>query len=236
MCGHFLQFVLAISVVGLCLSPQLAAAEIKLFPVKDLATKWLAEQKGNDASSELDAVIVELFTTDKEMAAVRRFEKAILQGRPLDPDKNALHIALNFLKVSSVECMVIVPEKKDKPGPWIFTGSNGAVVSTGRYTSGLNFSAAPRFKPLGKVKWDLKIVPEVDQIQETKDKPSTARLTLRAVLTVSHNGKSQEYRRELGQYRITAGEDTELSKLPKWKSAKIGVSSFFAEAEPGKMN
>jgi hypothetical protein len=210
--------VLVIPIAALCLSSQLSAVEIKLFPVKDLATKWLAEQKGPDVSAELDAVIAELWTADKNMAAVRRFEKAILQGRPLDPDKNALHIALNYLKASSMASSVVVPQAKDKPGPWIFTGSNGAVLSHGGHTTGLEFSAAPTFKALGKVEWDLKIVPEVDQFQETKDKLSTARLTLRAVITVSHNGKSQEYRRELGQYRITAGEDTELSKLPKWKS------------------
>ncbi len=218
MCGYFLRCVLVISAVGLCLSSQLSAAEIELFSVKDLAATWLAEEKGKDASSELDAVIVELWTSDKKMAAVKRFENAILQGRPLDPEKSALHIALNFLKASSMKCSAVVPEKKDKPGPWIFTGSNGAILSSGGHTTGLDFSAAPTFKVLGKVHCDLKIIAEVDQFEETKDKSSTARLTLRAVLTVSRSGSSTDYRRELGQYRITAGEDTALSKLPKWVS------------------
>src|SRR4051812_4447581 len=115
MFGHFLRCVLVIPVVGVCLSSQLPAAEIKLFSVKDLAAKWLAEHSGNDASSELNAVIVELWTSDKKMAAVEHFENAILQGRKLDPDKNALHIALNFLKTSDMKCSVVVPEKKDRP-------------------------------------------------------------------------------------------------------------------------
>jgi hypothetical protein len=217
MCAHFFRCVL-VPIVGLCLSSQLPAAEIKLFSVKDLAAKWLAEHKGIDASSELDAVIVELWTSDKKMAAVGRFENAILQNRPLDPDKNALHIALNFLKASDMKCSVVVQEKKDKPGPWIFTRSNGVIFSNGGHTTGLDFSATPRLKSLGKVECDLKFVADVDQFKETKDKPSTARLTLRAVITVSRKGSSTAYRRELGQYRITAGEDTALSKLPKWKS------------------
>lgn len=216
MCGRFLRYALVIPAVGLCLSSQLPAAEIKLFSVKDLAATWLAEEKGTDASSELDAVIVELWTSDNKMAAVRRFENAILQGRPLDPDKNGLHIALNFLKASSMQCSVVVPQYKDKPGPWIFTGSNGTIHSNGGHTTGLDFSAAPTFKVLGKVQCDLKIIAEVDQFEETKDKSSTARLTLRVVMTVSRSGSSTDYRRELGQYRITAGEDTALSKLPKW--------------------
>jgi hypothetical protein len=218
MFGHCFRRVLVIPVGGLCLSSQLPAAEIKLFSVKDLAAKWLAEQKGIDASSELNAVIVELWTSDKNMAAVQRFENAILQGQPLDPDKNALHIGLNFLKASSKKCSVVVPEKKEKPGPWVFTGSNGTIISNGGHTTGLDFSAAPTFKALGKVQCDLKFIAEVDQFEETKDKSSTARLTLRAIMTVLRSGSSTDYRRELGQYRITAGEDTPLSKLPKWVS------------------
>jgi hypothetical protein len=149
---------------------------------------------------------------------VGRFENAILQGWPLDPDKNALHIALNFLKASDMKCSVVVPEKKDKPGPWIFTGSNGTILSQGGHITGLDFSATPRLKSLGKVQCDLKIIADVDQFEETKGKPSTARLTLRAVMTVSRSGSWTDYRRELGQYRITAGKDTALSELPKWVS------------------
>lgn len=218
MCVHLLRSVLVTTVVGLCLSSQLTAAEFKWISVKDIAAEWLVEKNGKDASSELDAVIIELRSSDKKMAAVGRFEDKILQGRPLDPDKNALHIALNFLTASRVSCLAIVEEKKDKPGPWIFTRSKGGIVSSGGHITGLDFSAAPRLKALGKVQWDLKIIADVDQFEETKGKPTTARLTLRAVLTVSHKDSSTDYRRELGEYRITAGEDTDLSKLPKWKS------------------
>jgi hypothetical protein len=218
MRGHFFRCVLLVPIVGLCLSPQLPAAEIKLFAVKDLAAKWLAEHKGIDASSELNAVILELWTSDKKMAAVGRFEKAILQGRPLDPDKNALHIGLNYLNASDMKCSVVVPDMKDNMAPWMFTGSNGTIHSNGGHTTGLDFSAAPKFKVLGWVRCDLKFIADVDQFEDTKDKPSTARLTLRAVMNVSSKSSSSEYRFELGQYRITAGKDSQLRKLPKWVS------------------
>src|ERR1043165_2040446 len=141
MFGHFLRCVLVLPAVGLCLSSEVPAAEIKLFSIKDLAAKWLAEEKGIDTSSELDAVIVELWTSDKKMAAVARFENAILQGRPLDANKNALHIALNFLVASDMTYSAIVTDIKDKPGPWNFAGSNGTVFGNGGRTTGLDFSA-----------------------------------------------------------------------------------------------
>ncbi len=216
MNGHFFRCVWVIPLVGIFLPSQLLAVEIKLFSVKEVAAKWLEESNGVDASADLDAVILELWTSDKKMAAVARFENAILKGQPLDPDKNALHIALNFLTASTEKCSVVVPQKKDKPGPWVFVGTNGTVHSIGGHTTGLDFSTTPRLKSLGKVQCDLKFFADADQFEETKDKLSTARLTLRAVLTVKRSGSSTDYRRELGEYRITAGENTTLSALPKW--------------------
>src|SRR5262245_46615285 len=94
--------VLLVAAISLRLSCRIVASEIKLFSLKDVAAKWLADEGAKDASAHFDGALAEIFLSDKKLTAALRFEKAILDGQPLDPDKHALHIALNYLRASNM--------------------------------------------------------------------------------------------------------------------------------------
>lgn len=208
---------LAVLLVTLCVPTQILAAHIKLFSLKDLAAEWLADQGAKDASADFDAVVAEILTSDKKLAAVSRFEKAILNGKPLDPDMHALHIALNYLRASDMKYLAVIPDYKTN-GTTAFTGDKGTIHGSGGLTSALDFSAAQKLKPLGKVACDVKVIAEADRFELMKGMPGTARLSVRVIVKVSRKGSETEYRREVGQFRITAFEDSELRGLPRWKS------------------
>jgi hypothetical protein len=223
MFPNSIWYCLAAIGIGTCIFPQMEPEgnEIKLFRLKDFAEKWLKEEKGPNVSEKIEQILLELWSYEpgKPMPVLEKFEDAILQGKPLDPDRAALLIALNFLAESKQGFFISFATIKDKDRPFGGFDQNTArgFLSNGSLTTGLDFSHSKRLKQLGNVTVDLEIDGTMDQVEKSKEKPEAGRLTLQAVLTVSHKGGSTKYHRDLGQYRFTSEDNMELTKLPKWK-------------------
>ena len=223
MLPHFFWCGLAVLAAGTCLAiqPERNGHNIELFRVKEFSENWLKEVKGPNVSGKVDKLVLELwgYQPGKAMPELEEFEKAILQGKPLDPERAALLICLNCLAETNQKLFIDFGNiyDRDKPFGGFLHKTAKANWSDGGYTSGIDFSAAKKMKDLGKVSIELDILGKLDMIEESKEKPEVGRLTLQAVLTVNHKDTTTKYQRDLGQYRLSSEDRTELGKLPKWK-------------------
>jgi hypothetical protein len=204
--------------LSLCLTSTALGATITI-PVKEVAKEWLAAKGIKDASKDLKELLDAAEKGEKAPKALLNFEKAILDGKPLDPEKHALAVALNLLRLNEYAWSVVVPDYKYKSGVIAFTESSPVVFHPqGSNLSEADLATIPGLKGLGEVKcWIEKVAAKADRFEVPKGKPGTARLTFSLSIIVACNGSKVEYPWMLGPYRITARENIEWRKLKKWK-------------------
>src|SRR5437868_3807831 len=92
--------------ISLCLTSTALTADIKI-PVKEVVKEWLAAKGIKDASKDLKELLVAAEKGEKAPKALLNFEKAILDGKPIDPEKHALAVALNLLRLDEYAWFVV---------------------------------------------------------------------------------------------------------------------------------
>jgi hypothetical protein len=215
-CRH-LSTLIALS-VPFCFPLWTHAAEITI-SLKDAAVEWLAAEGIKDASAHLKVLLAAEKHDQQTLAAARRdCEKAILNGKPFDPKKHSLAIALNLLRLDNFSCCAVVPDYK-KSGVTAFTEEVVPTVHcNGSYQSDVHVGAIPGLRDLEKVEYRFtELSATADQFEVKKDSAGTARLVFTLKMTVESKNAKADYRFTLGPWRITAWQDAEWHKLPKWK-------------------
>jgi hypothetical protein len=215
-CRH-LSTLIALS-LPFCLPLRTHAAEITI-SLKDAAVEWLAAEGITDASAHLKVLIAAEKPDQQTLAAARRdFEKAILNGKPFDPKKHSLAVALNLLRLDNFSCSVAVQDYKEAGVTAFAEKVVPTVHCNGSYLSDVHVGAIPGLRGLEKAEYRfIELSAKADQFEVKKDRAGTARLVFTLKMTVESKNSKAEYHFTLGPWRITAWQDAEWHKLPKWK-------------------